>query len=144
MARTNTGIQRLSNPTASSSQSHTMPVASGSTNSSTPYVGNGISAKINTNKRPSDGPIQNDRPAKKPNVGSSTPPLCFLCNQVFHPVVDCGLMNANTARMKQRLDQLAANANPAAQSAIQALARQYQMKLKQAARPPTKYITISD
>lgn len=98
-----------------------------------------------TNKRPSDGPILNERPTKKPNVGSSSlPALCFLCNQPFHPVVDCRFMNVDVARMKRRLDQLAASSDPAAQPSIQALRRQYEIKLQQAARQPTKYIEISD
>jgi hypothetical protein len=95
-------------------------------------------------KRPFDGPIPNERPTKKANVGGAIPTTCVLCNEPFHAVVDCKLMSADAARMKQRLDQLAANRNPAAQSAIQALMRQYNTKLKQAVRPPTKYIEISD
>jgi hypothetical protein len=105
---------------------------------------NAFSSQSMMKKRPSDGPILNERPTKKANVGTTTPAMCVLCNQPFHAVVDCKLMSADAARMKQRLDQLAANRNPAAQSAIQALVRQYNTKLKQAARPPTKYIEISD
>jgi hypothetical protein len=126
-------------PSTSYSQIYGMPnaVASGSRE-------NGFSSQSTMKKRPSDGPIPNERPLKKVNVGGTAPALCVLCNQPFHTVVDCKLMSADAARMKQRLDQLEANRNPAAQPAIQALKLQYNTKLKQAARPPTKYIEISD
>jgi hypothetical protein len=126
-------------PSTSYSQIYSMPSAEASSSRE-----NGFASQSTMKKRPSDGPIPNERPSKKVNVGGTMPALCVLCNQPFHTVVDCKLMSADAARMKQRLDQLEANRNPAAQPAIQALKLQYNTKLKQAARPPTKYIEISD
>ena len=118
--------------------------ALGSNNTSAPNGNHGFSSQPGMKKRPFDGPVPNERPTKKVNIGETTPTVCFLCNQPFHPVMDCKIMSADPARMKQRLDQLAANQNPAAQPAIQMLMRQYNAKLHQAARPATKYINISD
>lgn len=127
-----------------SSQNPTIVNATASGQNGGPSVGNSFMMRANGNKRPLDGAILNDRPTKKANIGSNSPSLCFLCNQPYHPVANCPIMNSDTTRMKRRLDQLVANANPAAESAVRALLLQYQTRLGQTAQTSTRFFNISD
>lgn len=117
--------------------------ATSSANGSSSSLQGGAPTSQVHKKRPPDGPVMSEPPAKKVNTGTH-PMMCPLCNLPFHPVVHCHLMNADPSMMKRRLDQLSTSTDMGTQLAVNALRNQYNRKMKQADKPPMKYINISD